>query len=59
MTASKKYVAMGSSTGGIYLFDRHTLKHSRFISNKVLITVKTSHLTLVKWLEIPLAILFM
>ena len=35
MTASKKYVALGSSTGGLYVFDRKTRKHVRFISNKV------------------------
>ena len=35
MTASKKYIAMGSSTGGLYIFDRKTLRHLRFISNKV------------------------
>ena len=35
MAASKKYIAMGSSTGAIYIFDRKTLKHIRFISNKV------------------------
>lgn len=35
MTASKKYIAMGSNTGGLYIFDRQTLKHPRFISNKV------------------------
>ncbi|XP_068762741.1 BLOC-2 complex member HPS5-like isoform X1 [Montipora capricornis] len=34
MTASKRYVAMGSSTGGIYIFHRQTLKHSRFLSSK-------------------------
>jgi len=34
MTASKKYIAMGSNTGGLYIFDRQTLKHPRFISNK-------------------------
>ena len=35
MTVSRKYVAMGSSTGGLYVFDRKTLHHPRFISNKV------------------------
>ncbi|KAJ7369971.1 Hermansky-Pudlak syndrome 5 [Desmophyllum pertusum] len=34
MTANMKYIAMGSSTGGLYIFDKKTLKHLRFISNK-------------------------
>ena len=34
-------MAMGSSTGGLYVFDRKTLHHPRFISNKVCLQCQT------------------
>ena len=37
MTVSKKFVVMGANTGGLYLFDRMSLRHLRLMGNKVLV----------------------